>query len=899
MKSLIISVLLICCSLIVKSQCFQIESVLVDGCDGSNEGMNEMVRFKVGNSPLSVSTLTVNWPNNSWLGVCQSASTATSVAAINATILGCGFLKEPVAGVLPANSKVLLVTSTNFNPYAQSFVNLTDTLIIIFQCAGNTAGHFANYAATPVPSLRTLSMSFSGTCTDAVTYNRNDLIKQNGTIGGQDGGAVEFDPAGNPTYVNRGCMAPFVPITVNAGPNRSICSNLFASFTATISGTTSGNIQWSGGTGIFSNPTATTTTYTPGAGETGTVNIFCTVNKTCGTQTLTAKDTVVINILQIPQPVITASSATLCFGQSATLSYSLSNNAAAGTTTNTWLPTNSNAASISVNTATIYTVTVSNSCGVGSNTIGVSVIPNPTIAILASGPTQFCAGGNVILTANSSEGNYQWSTGATAQTISVSTTTNVVVTTTNSCSSAQATQTVNVISLPTVTISPNSIGICTGGSALLQANVNTAVTYTWSTGNNTNAITVNTAGIYTVSVSNACGNANGTATVTNTGSAPVLFATASPTILCSGQSSTLSLSGSSGTYAWSNGANTLTTSVSSPGVYTATVTNSCGTATTSINIGSLPTPTILVSPSNTIICNAQPVVITANSNVNNYNWSTGATTNTVSFSSGGTYSVNVSNVCGVAVATVNITQQNLPVLNLSSSTSSVCPNETATLTVVGGSAPYTWSNITLTGSVVTTNGGVITVSNSNICGTATASILVTVNSINASIIASPAIGVKPLVVEFANNSTGATFYTWDFANGNSANTQTVIAQTYTTGGDYIVTLVASNGLCVSTATVLVTVFDEEPGIVIPNVFTPNGDSINDIFKVTGFNIIDFECAIFDRWGLQLFNWNDINKGWDGKTNGKSVPDGTYFYIINAKDISDKEIKKQGSLNLFK
>lgn len=901
MKSFFVFVLFIFSVLISRSQCFEIESILVDGCDGSNEGMNEMVRFKVGASPLSVSTLTVNWPNNSWLGICQSASTATSVAAINATILGCGFLKEPVAGVLPANSKVLLVTSSAFNPFAQSFVNLTDTLVIIFQCAGNTAGHFANYTGATTPSpLRTLSMAFSGTCSDAVTYNRNDLIKQNGTIGAQDGGAVEFDPAGNPVYVNRGCTAPFIPITVNAGSNQTICSNLTTSFTATVSGTTSGNIQWSGGMGIFSNPTAATTSYTPGATETGTVNIFCTVTKSCGTQTLTAKDTVVLNILQIPQPVIVASSSTLCVGQSANLSYSLSNSSVAGTTTNTWLPSGSTSAGISVNTTNIYTVQVSNSCGVGTNTVEVSVIPNPTVSITTSGPTQFCAGGNVILTANSSEGNYQWSTGVSSSTISVSTTTTVVVTTTNSCTSAQATQTIDVIPLPTVTVSPNSIGICSGGSALLQANTNTVVTYTWSTGANSNAITVNTAGVYTVTVSNNCGNANGTATVTNTGSTPAIFASASPTILCSGQSSTLSLSGSSGTYAWSDGASTPTTVVSSPGVYTATVTNACGSGTTSISISSLITPTISVSSSNTVSCNSQPVIITANSNENNYNWSTGATTNTVSLSSGGIYSVSVSNACGTANATVNVSQQNSPVLNLSSSSVSVCPNETATLTVIGGDVPYTWSNSSSTGSVVTTNGGTVTVSSSNICGTTTQSIAVVVNPINASFTASSINGVKPLVVDFVNNSSGATTYSWNFGNGNSANSQTVSSQTYTNSGAYTVYLTVSNGVCTDIDSLVITVNENEPWIIIPNVFTPNGDSVNDVFKVTGFfHIKDFNCVIFDRWGLQMFEWSDIKEGWDGKKDGKAVPDGTYFYIINAKDINEKEVKKQGSVNLFK
>ena len=123
----------------IKSQCFEIQSILVDACAGSQEGQNEMVIFKVGSTALNTANMSVNWPNNSWLGLTQNAGTAADIATVNATIFGCGFLREPVAGVLPANAKVLLVTSTAWTPLAQSFANLNDTLYVIFQTAGNTS----------------------------------------------------------------------------------------------------------------------------------------------------------------------------------------------------------------------------------------------------------------------------------------------------------------------------------------------------------------------------------------------------------------------------------------------------------------------------------------------------------------------------------------------------------------------------------------------------------------------------------------------------------------------------------------------------------------------------------------------------------------------------------------
>ena len=138
--------------------CFKIESILVDAC-GNDEGNNEMVRFLVGPNALNSSDLNVIWATiaNPWGGVCQDATTAQKVTALNATIQACGRILEPVGGILPANSKVLLISGLNFNPANNSFAGLADTIYIIFNCASPGTGNFAN-AGT---GIRTFSMSFS------------------------------------------------------------------------------------------------------------------------------------------------------------------------------------------------------------------------------------------------------------------------------------------------------------------------------------------------------------------------------------------------------------------------------------------------------------------------------------------------------------------------------------------------------------------------------------------------------------------------------------------------------------------------------------------------------------------------------------------------------------------
>ncbi|MBL7929071.1 MAG: T9SS type A sorting domain-containing protein [Bacteroidia bacterium] len=283
--------------------CFEITRILVDAC-GPVEGENEMVTFQVGPNALNTSNMNVQWPNNNWLGLCQDAGTAAKVAAFNSSIQGCGHLLEPQGGTLPANAKVLLITSTAVSTTANSFANLNDTVFVLFQCAGNTAGHFANYNV--VPGLRTTIITFStpAGCSDTVTYDRTQLINQFGYFGGvnyeNDGAFAAFAPDGTPTYLNYGCQAPVSNFNVNAGKDTTFCFGSPIQLQGVAAGTTT--LQWTGGTGIIASPTSPVTGYNPGPGETGNVLFTLTANGNCA---LSQTDSVLIYIgAQIPAPVI-------------------------------------------------------------------------------------------------------------------------------------------------------------------------------------------------------------------------------------------------------------------------------------------------------------------------------------------------------------------------------------------------------------------------------------------------------------------------------------------------------------------------------------------------------------------------------------------------------------------
>lgn len=90
------------------------------------------------------------------------------------------------------------------------------------------------------------------------------------------------------------------------------------------------------------------------------------------------------------------------------------------------------------------------------------------------------------------------------------------------------------------------------------------------------------------------------------------------------------------------------------------------------------------------------------------------------------------------------------------------------------------------------------------------------------------------------------------------------------------------------------------GIYIPDIFTPNGDGVNDLIKPVCVGISNFKYfKIYNRWGNILFESNDPNKGWDGKFRGQLQPADSYIWLVEGVDSNGKEIRKTGTLNLIK
>jgi len=149
--------------------------------------------------------------------------------------------------------------------------------------------------------------------------------------------------------------------------------------------------------------------------------------------------------------------------------------------------------------------------------------------------------------------------------------------------------------------------------------------------------------------------------------------------------------------------------------------------------------------------------------------------------------------------------------------------------------------------------------------------------------------------EFSDNSPGATLWDWSFGDGNTSANENPVHQ-YNGGGIYTVILAVSNaGGCSATTTQLVTV-DEK--VVVPNVFSPNSDGINDFFTVTSGGLKTYSLYIVNRWGNEVFKSDNPSLHWDGKSNGNECDEGVYFYTLKASSAS-KEYEYQGMVTLIK
>ena len=148
------------------------------------------------------------------------------------------------------------------------------------------------------------------------------------------------------------------------------------------------------------------------------------------------------------------------------------------------------------------------------------------------------------------------------------------------------------------------------------------------------------------------------------------------------------------------------------------------------------------------------------------------------------------------------------------------------------------------------------------------------------------------------NGTGGFYYSWSPAASLSCSIcpNPIANPSVTT--TYTLTVTDTLG-CTSTDTVTVFVDILCGEVFVPNAFSPNGDSQNDVLYVRGACIVTMDFYIFNRWGEQVFHTNDISVGWDGMWRGMKCENAVFNYLIKGTLIDATEVLKKGNVSLVK
>jgi gliding motility-associated-like protein len=408
----------------------------------------------------------------------------------------------------------------------------------------------------------------------------------------------------------------------------------------------------------------------------------------------TESDTIIVSY--IPYPVISLpASVIICPDDSVVLD-------AGGPATSYLWSTSDTTQMITVSSSGTYLVTASNfQCSAID-----SVIAQQILFPVLENDTSLCAGQTIDLNVFYPGATYFWSTTATTAGITVSLPGQYWVAVSFGGCAESDTININYLSYPVVNLIPN-ITICQGDSVLLDAG-SPATAYLWSTGDTSQTIYASSTGLYIATAFNQQCSASDTTNIYEIGFLPMI----GDTTLCAGQTISLSAATPGATYLWSSGANTASVIVSSPGQYWVTTTVGFCENKDTVNIAYVPYPVVNL-PTAVEICPLVSVLLDAGNTASAYLWSTGAQTQSISVSTGGTYIVTASNLhCSVTDTTI---VNAIPPVSWSSTTT-LCNVEKYTLESGITANTYLWSTGETTPSIDIVEAGTYwVVANTNNC----------------------------------------------------------------------------------------------------------------------------------------------------------------------------------------
>ena len=640
----------------------------------------------------------------------------------------------------------------------------------------------------------------------------------------------------------------------------------------------------------------------------------------CDTDTIVFNKTIYVKVNPTPVVNISLSGDTsICSGDTTVLS---ANGASSYLWSGPGIIGNPNQPDISVNMPGNYQVFSNyidaNGCSDSViSTINVNLKPSPLITMIPFGGV-ICPNDSAFLQC-SGIGNFQWYNsagifGLNSSFVSVSSPGYYycVLTDTSGCIlSSNSVELLNYAT-PYLEATPSAF-LCTGSNCTISAISGPGSIIQWQpplSGNNSSQ-TISTAGTYhcLISLCNIITDASIVITMANT---IAQITPAGPLNLCVMDSVILTANPGMAGYQWSiPGSFNQTISISQPGTFTLTTTDAVGcTATDFITINQypeLPAPVL----SDTSICagNSITLHVIASASVEWFSDASGGTPFNIGSSfttplltSDTIFYVQVTDtICHSLRVPYNINVIIIPLAPEIINNSPLCEGDTLTLkTSPVSGANYQWAGTNSFYSVLQN----VEIQDININNSGTYTLKCTVDGCQSGITsANIVINAKPFLdigndtticigIPFIINTGNFSSYLWQDGSSNSS-------YLVDTKGDYSV-IVTDNKGCKSKDSISIDFIDCTE-LIIPNVFTPNGDGINDYFSVYAPGSTGFICRIYNRWGSLIATLNGSQNSWDGivQQSGGEASDGVYYYIIGYIDFKGEAKTDHGFFHLFR
>jgi len=263
------------------------------------------------------------------------------------------------------------------------------------------------------------------------------------------------------------------------------------------------------------------------------------------------------------------------------------------------------------------------------------------------------------------------------------------------------------------------------------------------------------------------------------------------------------------------------------------------------------------------------------------------------------YVVNTENNCSSEPLIINLIEETFVSANIiPQGDTSLCSQSGLWLNS-GQAGLNIWNGDISSDSIFVNTAGEYILTRQGACNTASDTVIITGAPISVDFSVDPDSGYRPLNVFVDNFSVGTDECRW-YLNDSLIAINLLTSLPLTEAGEYVLRLECTNEEgCVDTSEQIIKVKSDQLELILPNVFSPNGDGKNDLFSWIENAIKNMEGIIFDRWGKKVYEWEGLTNKWDGKVNGNEAPEGVYFYVIKGTDILDNGFERKGTVTLLR